>query len=633
MKIKNLLTIIVLFTFLYSGVQKSYAIFGIGDISFDPTLNAQQIRQFVQDSASYGKEVIQTSLMSSLQIKEFSLDTVANLFAKKALKAMEKSTLTWVKGGFEGKPSFLQNPQSFFSNIAVVELSNVTRQLATDLRYANRDVAAALIQGTRNNLKYEITPTVDLTVRNNICNEYKTEFLVKQQGRAASSQDDNIYEKQAAQKAWIDDVCSGPITEEKYQALKKCFKNDAYCGGWNTWNALTQDPRNDSNYRLQKAREALFANTAKQELSKKEDLQRGNGFFSLETCPDEKKVGPEKAYKVYIPASTDENGNEIKEVKEGCINPEYVTPGKAAADVVSGIVTSPTRQGELADEINETLTNVVQGFIDGVLNKGFIAVADSINDAANNVDNTLANLNNSLSDAVSNYNSLPPAPTGSTQLQPGDLTNAERSRIVAPMLSTMKNTLAEHKKGYKAIQEEYNFYQNLAGYIGQIPQCYNTKISQEQQFIANGEKPAPAKITVPGDVQNYINTRVTQAQNRLTGIQAETVNYKKDEQALIDAISILEKTKSGEQIQAIYEAYMKDVTSQRYLNEATSNIRSTNNRADFETLSYEAFGATQQYGQEPNVDSEPQFAKGFGKKALEDCQDIDPRVYGTRFDF
>lgn len=62
--------------------------------------------------------MIQTGLMSSLNVKEFSLDGIAWALGNILLKEMIRSTTKWVNSGFRGSPAFVTDLEGFLLNIA-----------------------------------------------------------------------------------------------------------------------------------------------------------------------------------------------------------------------------------------------------------------------------------------------------------------------------------------------------------------------------------------------------------------------------------------------------------------------------------------------------------------------------------
>src|SRR3989344_8067463 len=71
-----------------------------------------------------GSTGVSTSVNTGLHIKDIALEVlkeVARTFAKRLLAQMTQSTVNWINIGFHGSPLFLENPESFFKDIAKYE--------------------------------------------------------------------------------------------------------------------------------------------------------------------------------------------------------------------------------------------------------------------------------------------------------------------------------------------------------------------------------------------------------------------------------------------------------------------------------------------------------------------------------
>ncbi len=56
--------------------------------------------------------------ISGIAIKEYTLDGIAFMLAKRVLKSMTQSTLSWINSGFQGSPMYVTDPGAFLQNIA-----------------------------------------------------------------------------------------------------------------------------------------------------------------------------------------------------------------------------------------------------------------------------------------------------------------------------------------------------------------------------------------------------------------------------------------------------------------------------------------------------------------------------------
>ncbi|MFM2357573.1 MAG: hypothetical protein RJA61_310, partial [Candidatus Parcubacteria bacterium] len=50
--------------------------------------------------------------------KEYVLDNLVTVLAKTLIRQISQSTINWINSGFKGSPSFIQNPEQFFTGIA-----------------------------------------------------------------------------------------------------------------------------------------------------------------------------------------------------------------------------------------------------------------------------------------------------------------------------------------------------------------------------------------------------------------------------------------------------------------------------------------------------------------------------------
>ncbi len=80
--------------------------------------DAANIASLAENAVSAAGTMIQTGLMSSLNIKEFTLDAIAWALGNILLKEMIRSTTKWVNSGFKGSPAFVSDLNGFLLNIA-----------------------------------------------------------------------------------------------------------------------------------------------------------------------------------------------------------------------------------------------------------------------------------------------------------------------------------------------------------------------------------------------------------------------------------------------------------------------------------------------------------------------------------
>ncbi|MFZ3011602.1 MAG: hypothetical protein WA060_01210 [Minisyncoccia bacterium] len=169
------------------------------------------------------------------------LKQVLQAVARKALQEITKSTVNWINSGFHGSPLFLENPQSFFEDIAKSEVKNLVDTFGYD------------------NLKYPFGKDFAL----NTINAYKRQLS-----------DNAAYS--------LSKVMTDPVQLRNYQ-------NNFNVGGWDAFLINTQYPQNNYLGFQMLATEELArrvqgtTQTAAQKVQT--TLQQGMGFLSPQTCP------------------------------------------------------------------------------------------------------------------------------------------------------------------------------------------------------------------------------------------------------------------------------------------------------------------------------------------------------------
>jgi len=159
--------------------------------------------------------------------------------ARKLLQDMTKSTVNWINSGFHGSPLFLQNPESFFKDIAKFEIRTMVDLIGYDpLQPFGKGLALDIIAG------------------------YKGQLVTNLQYSLGK-------------------VMTDPVLRYNYQ-------NNFNVGGWNGFLINTQYPQNNYlGYRMM-ATEALakkLQGTVQNAAQKVQTtLQQGMGFLSPQKC-------------------------------------------------------------------------------------------------------------------------------------------------------------------------------------------------------------------------------------------------------------------------------------------------------------------------------------------------------------
>ncbi len=347
-------------TVLFSVPKKTNAFWGIFDFGVDTDpLNASiNAEGAAAGTLNAGTNLSQLGLKLKDVAKEV-LKEVAMAIARKALQEMTKSTINWINGGFHGQPLFLENPESFFKDIAKYEVKTLVDQFGYD------------------SLKYPFGKAFAL----NTINSYKRTL------------DDNASYS-------LSNVINDPVVLRNYQT------NFNY-GGWNAFLINTQYPQN--NY-------LGFQIVANEELARRIEgtgqtaagkvqalLQQGQGFLSPQTCPsnpnynngknewqqpsfNEAEYVKEHPYDPSTQESRDKWTLELAKARAewaktntcpgGLVN---TTPGTVVADQIKINLGSGVRQRELAAAMGNSISAIVDALLDKFLTEGLNSLASNVN--------------------------------------------------------------------------------------------------------------------------------------------------------------------------------------------------------------------------------------------------------------
>ncbi|MDP2705177.1 MAG: hypothetical protein U1D31_03005 [Patescibacteria group bacterium] len=173
---------------------------------------------------------IETANTTSLTVKETILDAIAWAAAKVIIQNMLQSIVTWAQNGFNGGPSFIQDPEGFLRDVG-----DQTAGLVIS------DIAPFLCEPFRISLQTNLSLSYSLPVFDKI--ECTLSDVI-----------DNI-----------DGFLNGDFTQ----------------GGWDGWFSMTQNKRNNPYGAFLLAQSELNVQVAKKQGTELKFLDWGQGFFSF----------------------------------------------------------------------------------------------------------------------------------------------------------------------------------------------------------------------------------------------------------------------------------------------------------------------------------------------------------------
>ncbi len=296
--------------FVFTGMaipRPAHAIWGIEDISFDPTVWATDIYNlFFSEEGNF---------------KEFVLDPLAWAAAKAAISSITQSTVNWINSGFEGSPAF-----------------------ETDLRRSMGNLQDSVANNFFNSLETNTGIDADAPFKEQVSSYLKTSYYKSTSG---------------SKGFWEDGLSKNTNGEEPGEITENLKKfREGQISGNGGWDKFFQQASNEKNNTYGAVRDAqfnLFKNIESFRVQRLNELQWGDGFLSWKgSCT--KFADPDKDATVIT-------GN------EECLEYETKTPGSVIVSAGNANLQSTLRQLEVADEIDEILGALMQQLIQQVMSE------------------------------------------------------------------------------------------------------------------------------------------------------------------------------------------------------------------------------------------------------------------------
>ncbi len=316
---------------------------------------------------------------TGLHIKDFAAFLLRQALmhaAKAVLARITQATINWINSDFHGSPLFIENPASFFKDIAKSEVRNLVDMIGYDT------------------FRFPFGPQTAL----NVIASYRSQLATNAQYTLSK-------------------VINDPRLLVRY-------RNDFNYGGWNGFLINTQYPQN--NYLgfqgiIQQNLASRLEGTLVAPAQKIQNaLQQGMGFLSPQTCPSNPKYNngvneflkpsykslpydvPSPEYDYVTDPPTIKNQATIDQATErwrtnntanratwaekndcpgGLVN---TTPGSVVANHIMDAMGSNLRQTELGAALGNSLSAIFDALLSHFLDKGLNALASTVNPAPSN---------------------------------------------------------------------------------------------------------------------------------------------------------------------------------------------------------------------------------------------------------
>ncbi|HEY9583869.1 MAG TPA: hypothetical protein VJI66_02825 [Candidatus Paceibacterota bacterium] len=420
----------------------------------------------VQSTISAIADVASAASEYSLILKEYVLDGLGMMLAKQIIRQLTASVVNWINSGFEGSPSFVQNPGAFFldtaDQITGDFLSKVGGPLVELCSPFSIDIRIALAFKYHPNVQKKYACTLGTIIKNS---------------------------KVAVENASINGFTAGDFRQ----------------GGWPAFVSLTTEPQNNIYGAYLQAESELSWRVAQKKEEQRDELGAGKGFLSWRDpkCKkgirDAKKAEAESNGAIYNakndtyeinPASgiAPGSGETVSLAGKSELDCPIETPGSTIVSALEANVNGPLHELQLADELNEIVNALFAQLATQILQKGLGGVSKKDSSGKSYLDKTISEI------------------------------NAENNPQLLKIKTELINNIATYKKNtitYKNNRDEaLNIMLDAKNSYESVKACYTAKADEDP----SKKDRIDAKIA---EIDGIINTRIAPKTLNLLSLATE----------------------------------------------------------------------------------------------------------------
>jgi len=409
-----------------------------------------------------GSHLDQTNQIRSSQDwqkqKECTLDGLAWTIAGEFLQGMSESVVDWINSGFDGNPSFIENPDAYFLSQAdqiTGEFLANAGPLAGLCDGFGLDIRLSLAMSQTQKLRTRYACTLS-TIINNAQNAHFNVSVDSSPNGATLGSIMNGDVLNNANGLSINGNSVNSVTGLVSNSFEKG-------GGWGGFIAMTTIPQNNPIGAYLMARSDLQTSIASAREESNNDLNRGGGFFSWKKC-------------------------ETVNGKNTC---SIQTPGSVISNALNKQLDASVERLNVADELNEVIEALFRQLVKTVLRDGLHTVSIK-----------------------------QPGQTQSVMNQLSAQSTASANAQTSATLAEMKNSISTYlnpTKDYKYFKEQtLTIVRNEQTYVTSVSnECANSG-SRNQTAIDDLRTLLYGTIA---PVVNQAQTDVTNATTKLTAVQ------------------------------------------------------------------------------------------------------------------
>ncbi len=432
----------------------------------------QQTGSSVASGMTSGSTGISAGNSISMYMKEYVLDKAVVIAANKALGNIKGEMAKYLKeGGFNGAPSFIQDPEQFFTNIAKDQEILIKKELlgteGSNLFAQNKDIFKLLSEGVKDDgaaFEKSITSTIGSTICSKLGADLQKAIALNENTTAISS----LRSSYAAS-------CTAGDKRTQYQNQKECAKNYS-CGGFDSILAITQNLGKNTDSGKYEATLARY----QKEVSKKTDvvnkeLDRGDGFLNKKECVKFTKV----------------------EGREVCEKYQTKSPGITSASILDQLIREPVQKKLEVKTINDAINSLADSFFSKIIDFGISEMGSVV--------------------SSSDTGSTAPSGTGTggpPKPDPMQLIEGNDLDVYLDGYGTMIQAKEKENRDSKVyVDKELGVYINLMNSYDQVALCYKDKV----ELPIN--KNRPGALTYPAVIPQDIKDRASQINSNILSLK------------------------------------------------------------------------------------------------------------------
>ncbi len=308
---------------LAKDIKDAKLIAGASTLAAQQTADKETQKSLVLINSKIDKQL---AAAEEQKVWEQCLNGIAYKVTKHQIANMTQKTINWVNSGFAGDPLFIKDQKTFFKNIETKTMRSILGPISaynnTTVYPYGQDLARSMINGFKTTF------------------EERAKSTLQQSLPSGSSPDD--------------------------------FTNDFTQGGWSAWESFTLNPQNNP-LGFQMITTQHIADEAAKDVQAQKDELTQKDFIGQKKCVEwEADATKEDKNHPFTLNSTKLND---PDAQDKCIRYETITPGGVTEALINAQITSPIRQLEIANTINESLDSVFTALISQLSTKGFSSLS------------------------------------------------------------------------------------------------------------------------------------------------------------------------------------------------------------------------------------------------------------------